>query len=93
MATRSTTATLDGPPGLVPNGIALSQKTIAGTFWKDSQHNTCGVRLWDLTTHKVLATTIQDPDTAGAAHLAFSPDGTTLAVDDGNSNTYLWDIT
>jgi hypothetical protein len=37
--------------------------------------------------------TIKDPPgSKGASAGAFSPDGTTLAVGDGNGNVYLWDV-
>ena len=33
-----------------------------------------------------------DPDSAGEFRLAFSPDGSTLAVGDANANTYRWNM-
>jgi serine/threonine protein kinase len=49
------------------------------------------VRLWDVATGKRTATLV-DPDSQGAYSAAYNPDGSMLAVGDGNGNTYLWDV-
>jgi serine/threonine protein kinase len=49
------------------------------------------VRLWDVATGKRTATLV-DPGSQGAYSAAYNPDGSMLAVGDGNGNTYLWDV-
>jgi len=53
-------------------------------------HTVSAIRVWILATRQVY--TFRDPHTTGALHLAFSPDGSLLAVGDANGNTYLWDM-
>ena len=53
--------------------------------------NSDKVYLWDLSTGKEAAV-ITDPGGTGTASAAFSPDGKTLAIGDGDGSTYLWNI-
>jgi WD40 repeat protein len=46
--------------------------------------------VWN-TTGKLLAT-FQDPNSMGVTRIAFSPDGSILAVGDENANTYIWNM-
>ncbi len=48
-------------------------------------------KLWNVAAKKQTAT-FTDPNTEGVASIAFSPNGRTLALGDGNGNSYLWDI-
>ena len=43
-------------------------------------------------THKITAT-LTDPQGKGITAVVFGPGGTTLATGDGNSSTYLWQLT
>jgi WD40 repeat protein len=47
--------------------------------------------VWD-TAGKLLAT-FSDPGSLGVTRLAFSPDGSLLAVGDENGHTYIWNMT
>jgi serine/threonine protein kinase len=48
-------------------------------------------KLWNVAAKKQTAT-FTDPNSAGVDSIAFSPNGQTLALGDGNGNSYLWDI-
>jgi hypothetical protein len=47
--------------------------------------------LWNLGTGHIAAT-LTDPDSKGVVDLAYTPDGKTLIIADGNGSIYLWDI-
>jgi WD40 repeat protein len=63
---------------------------VAATSDNHSNHEyfTC---IWD-NTGKLLAL-FQDPGSLGVTRIAFSPDGSTLAVGDQNASTYIWNMT
>jgi serine/threonine protein kinase len=63
--------------------------TLAAVGGGDADRGT--VRLWDVATGKRTATLV-DPGSQGAYSAAYNPDGSMLAVGDGNGNTYLWDV-
>jgi serine/threonine protein kinase len=67
-----------------PDGTTLA--AVGGTNADDDT-----VRLWDVATGKRTAT-LTDPGSKGAYSAAYNPDGSTLAVGDGNGNAYLWDV-
>ena len=47
------------------------------------------IYVWNLIT-RTIAVPLSDPDTSGVEAVAFSPDGTTLAVGDADHSAYLW---
>jgi WD40 repeat protein len=91
-ATGAPMATLYGPKGGSVQSIAFSPHSgiVAATSDNHSNHEyfTC---VWD-NTGKLLAL-FQDPDSLGVTRVAFSPDGSTLAVGDQNASTYIWNMT
>jgi serine/threonine protein kinase len=85
IATHRCTATFPVARSVVfsPDG-----STLAAVGGSDADRDT--VRLWDVTSGKKTAT-LTDPHSQGTYAAAYNPDGSTLAVGDGNGNTYLWD--
>jgi tRNA A-37 threonylcarbamoyl transferase component Bud32 len=64
--------------------LAVAGPSVAPTGSAD------GVRLWNVAS-RTWGATLTDPGSQGVGEIAFSPDGRTLAVPDGNENVYLWD--
>ena len=94
VVTHSLTATLAEPRG--QNGVAwlaLSPdgQTLAADYDTKQESNSSTIYLWNTATHKLTAT-LTDPRSQGPQDGAFSPDGQTLAIADGNGRTYLWQV-
>jgi serine/threonine protein kinase len=96
MTSHSLSATLAGGPSGNPGvaWVALSPdgQTLA-TGYDSNGNNPFGntVYLWSTATGKLTAT-LTDPGSQGAYAGAFSPEGQTLAIADGNGGTYLWQV-
>jgi WD40 repeat protein len=90
-ATGSKMGTLHGPKGVPIQGIAFSPRRgiVAATSNNSTDHRyvTC---IWSLT--RGALATFTDPNSAGATRVAFSPDGSLLAVGDENAHTYIWNM-
>jgi len=98
VATGRLLQTLHDPQGLQVNDVSFSPDGTAVAVAADNQAQTVSaIRVWILATQQVYTfhdplATGHDPHAAGARRLAFSPDGSLLAVGDANGNTYLWDM-
>jgi dipeptidyl aminopeptidase/acylaminoacyl peptidase len=92
-----TPTTLHAPPGQEVGDVAFSPdgKVLAATITNMSnvsiRTHPPSTRLWEVATHTLIAT-FHDHNTAGLFRLAFSPDGSILAVGDGNTRCYLWSM-
>jgi len=84
-------AKLPGLQGGQVRGIAFSPRVgaLAATVGDDTS-KTYEFRIWN--TAGKLLTTRADPGSTGGTKLAFSPDGSLLAVGDTNDSTYVWDM-
>jgi serine/threonine protein kinase/WD40 repeat protein len=98
MTTRSLTATLPDPGSTAVAWVALSPdgQTLATGYDAPVSSNSTNpygntVYLWNTATHTLTAT-LTDPNSQGAYAGAFSPNGQTLAIADGNGTTYLWQV-
>ncbi len=91
-ASQTLTATLASPGGssltATVNSVAFSPdgKELAVG---DQDHN---AYLWDLATHRIVATLTSPVGSQPVSSVAFSPDGTTLAVANGDGSTLLWNV-
>jgi serine/threonine protein kinase/Tol biopolymer transport system component len=98
VATHSLIATLPDPGrtavawvALSPDGQMLATGYDAPTSSSSINPDANTVYLWNTATHTLTAT-LTDPNSQGAYAGAFSPDGQTLAIADGNGSTYLWQV-
>lgn len=83
-------ATRHGPKGGVIAGIAFSPRDgIIAAASEDETHHKYVICVWDLSGK---SHTLHDPSSAGVTKVAFSPDGSRLAVGDENGSTYLYDM-
>jgi hypothetical protein len=90
VATGALAATLHGPAGEAIGGVAFSRDRILAATADSTNGAKHAICIWN-TAHK-LAATLQDPSTDPAYRLAFSPDGSELAVGDNNAHTYIWSM-
>jgi len=98
MTTHSLIATLPDPGSTAVAWVALSPdgQTLATGYDAPVSSNSTNpygntVYLWNTSTHTLTAT-LTDPNSQGAYAGAFSPNGQTLAIADGNGTTYLWQV-
>jgi sugar lactone lactonase YvrE len=79
------------PTGFIPDSVAFSPDgkmlAVAATIPHGGNGNTY---LWSPATHSV--SILHDPGSRGAKSVAFSPEGTTLAVGDTDGDIYLWKL-
>jgi WD40 repeat protein len=84
--------TLYGVRGGAVHSVAFSSRTgiLAATINDTKDNSKDAICVWD-TAGKLLSA-FRDPGTMCATMLAFSPDGSALAVGDENAHTYIWNV-